>query len=277
MVGCILIVIGFRTSNKLASAYGVAVTSTMAITTIIFGIVAREQWRWSLATAWGVSTCFLIVDLAFLGANVFKIVDGGWFPIVIAIAIFTIMTTWKRGRRILAGRLFERAHPMPDFLKAIDHSPPVRVPGTAIFMSGSGDGVPPALLQNLSHNRVLHELIVLLTVKTQQRPHVSDGERVEVAPLTHGFYRISINYGFMEDPDIPKAMHSLRHPGLELDLSKASFFLGRETILACKDNGGMALWRERLFALMSLNATSPTSYFNLPPDQVVELGSQVEI
>lgn len=277
MVGCLLIVIGFRTSNALAAAYGIAVTSTMAITTIIFYVVARERWKWSRLHSALSAGAFLIVDVAFLVANLVKIRDGGWFPIVIAVAIFTLMTTWKRGRRILARRMLERAYPFADFLRDIEQAPPLRVPGTAVFMSGSGDGVPPALLQNLLHNRVLHESILLLTVKTQQRPHVPEAERVETQSLGHRFFRVTINVGFMDEPDVPHALSLVNHAELQLEPAKISYFLGRETLLACAANGGMALWRERLFAMMSQNATSPTSFFNLPPDRVVELGSHIEI
>ena len=277
MVGCIVIVIGFRTSTALAAAYGIAVTSTMAITTIVFYIVARERWKWSALKAGLLSGFFLIIDLAFLGANAIKIPDGGWFPIVIAIVIFTVMTTWKRGRRMLATRMLANAHPIEEFMRDVAAHPPVRVPGTAIFMSGNAEGTPTALLHNLEHNKVLHEQVVLMTVKTKQKPHVEDSGRVEVEPLANNFYRMTINYGFMEDPDIPKALALVDVPGLDLDPMRTTFFLGRENLIASRAMEGMALWREQLFAAMSRNATSATAYFCLPPNRVVEMGSQVEI
>ncbi|MBA4029701.1 MAG: potassium transporter Kup [Planctomyces sp.] len=277
MIGCVLTVIGFRSSNALAAAYGIAVTSTMAITTVIFYIVARERWHWSRPVAGSIAGVFLLIDLAFFGANVTKIPDGGWLPIVVAIVIFTIMTTWKRGRQILAARLFERAYPIDSFLKDISLRAPVRVPGTAVFMSGSGQGTPPALMQNIEHNKVLHEQVVLLTVKTEQTPHVDDAERVSIETLAPGIFRVMLTYGFMEDPDIPRAMMLIRDGGFTFDPGRTTYFLGRESLLASAKRGGMAAWRERLFATMSHNATSATRYFCLPPDRVIELGSQLEI
>jgi KUP system potassium uptake protein len=277
MIGCILTVLGFRTSSGLAAAYGIAVTSTMAITSIIFFTVARERWQWSLLHTGLITAGFLVVDLAFLGANIVKIPDGGWFPILFAIVMFTIMTTWKRGREILGRRMMERIYPLQQFFEEIEQSSPIRVPGTAIFMSGSGDGVPPALLQNLEHNRVLHERVVLMTIKTQPKAHVPAAERTEYQPLKHGFGRLIINYGFMDEPDVPEALTGEAERALGLEPTAVSYFLGRETLLASIRSGGMALWRERLFAAMSRNATSPTAYFQLPPQRVVELGSHVEI
>lgn len=276
MISCIIVVLGFRSSTNLAAAYGIAVTSTMAITTIIFFIVARERWRWSAWTAGALSGFFLIVDLAFFGANVIKIPHGGWFPIVVAIFLFTVMTTWKRGRRLLAGRLMSNALPLKEFLSDVAKVNPQRVAGTAVFMSGNAEGTPNALVQNLEHNRVLHEQIVLLTVKTQQVPYVEPEGRVQVHKIEQGFYRMIISYGFMEDPDIPKAFESVNTPGLNLDVQRTTFFVGRETLIAT-ENHGMALWREKIFALMSKNATNATTYFCLPPNRVVEMGSQVEI
>lgn len=277
MVGCVVTVIGFRSSNALAAAYGIAVTSTMAITTIIFYVVARERWHWSRSFAASLSGAFLLIDLAFFSANISKIPDGGWLPIAAAVVIFVIMTTWKRGRQILAARLADRAYPIKKFLLDVTEYPPLRVPGTAVFMSGSGEGTPPALMQNLEHNKVLHERVLLLTVRTQPTPHVNESDRLSVESLAEGFYRVIVNYGFMEDPDIPKALRRIEHPGLELDLTRTTFFLGRETLLASAHHEGMSMWRERLFASMSHNATSATRYFGLPPECVVELGSQVEI
>ncbi|HEX8352431.1 MAG TPA: potassium transporter Kup [Pyrinomonadaceae bacterium] len=276
MLGCIAIVVGFGSSSSLAAAYGVAVTATMVITTILLGVVEREKWGWGLAPALSLTGFFLAVDLAFFGANVIKIPAGGWFPLVVGAVIFILMTTWKKGRRVLAERLLARAHPVEDFLREVAGNPPVRVPGTAVFMNGTAAGTPPALMHNLEHNKVLHARVVLLTVKTRQVPHVEPGDRVKVQALGQEFYRVIINYGFMEDPDIPDALAGMGPPGPTFDPAETTYFLGRETVIASK-NPGMMLWREKVFALMSRNASSATAYFCLPPDRVVEMGSQVEI
>jgi KUP system potassium uptake protein len=276
MCACILLVLGFQQSSNLAAAYGLAVISTMTITSIVFFVVARERWNWSLPVTILLVGTFLLIDLAFLGANIPKIPHGGWFPLAVAIVIFTLMTTWKKGRRTLAQRLMANAHPIEDFLRDIAKNPPLRVPGTAIFMNGTATGTPPALMHNLEHNSVLHERVVLLTVKTKQVPYVEEEDRVQIEPLGHDFYRMIVNYGFMEDPDIPRVLGSLEPPHPTFDPMKTTFFLGRETVIASK-HPGMALWREKLFALMSRNSSSATAYFCLPPNRVVELGAQVEI
>ncbi|MCA1614329.1 MAG: KUP/HAK/KT family potassium transporter, partial [Acidobacteria bacterium] len=255
MFGCIAIVVGFGSSSNLAAAYGVAVTATMVITTVLLGVVAREKWGWSLPAVIGLTGFFLVIDLAFFGANVIKIPAGGWFPLVVGAAIFLLMTTWKKGRRVLAERLLARAHPVEDFLRDVGQNPPVRVPGTAVFMNGTAAGTPPALMHNLVHNKVLHERVVLLTVKTRQVPHVEPQDRVRVEPLGHEFYRLIINYGFMEDPDVPSVLENMGPPGPVFDLMKTTYFLGRETVIAGKQPG-MMIWREKLFALMSRNASS---------------------
>ena len=276
MLGCIAIVVGFGSSSNLAAAYGVAVTATMVITTILLAVVEREKWGWSLPLTLVLSGFFLIIDLAFFGANIIKIPHGGWFPLVVGALIFIMMTTWKKGRRILAARLLSNAHPIEDFLRDVALNPPVRVPGTAVFMNGTATGTPPALMHNLEHNKVLHERVVLLTVKTKQAPYVEPEERVKIESLGHEFYRMIINYGFMEDPDIPKVLEELELPTPSFDSMTTTYFLGRETVMASK-SPGMMLWREKLFALMSRNASSATAYFCLPPNRVVELGSQIEI
>jgi len=276
MLGCIAIVVGFGSSSNLAAAYGVAVTATMVITTILLGVVEREKWGWSLAPVVALTGFFLVIDLAFFGANVVKIPAGGWFPLVVGAGIFLLMTTWKKGRRILAARLLSLAVPIEDFLRDIAGKPPVRVPGTAVFMNGTGTGTPPALEHNLEHNKVLHERVVLLTVKTRQVPHVEPEERAKLEPLGQEFYRLVINYGFMEDPEVPGVLAGMETPGFVFDPSDTTYFLGRETVIASR-HPGMMLWREKLFALMSRNASSATAYFCLPPDRVVEMGSQIEI
>lgn len=275
MLACIGLVIGFGSSSNLAAAYGISVTGTMMITTILFFVVARERWKWSLPVAALLSTLFLVVDIAFFGANVVKILQGGWFPLVVAAVIFTLLTTWKSGRRILANRLRESTLPVEAFLEDSRLGSLARVSGTAVFMFGS-QGTPPALLHNIKHNKVLHETNVLLTVRTEEVPHVTLEERFTVSQMSHGFWRIVIRYGFMEDPDIPVVLRTIKAEGLSLKPMDTTYFLGREVLIATK-LPGMAMWREHLFAWMSQNARSATSFFQLPPNRVVELGTQVEI
>ena len=276
MVGCIVIVVGFRSSSNLAAAYGVAVTSTMVITTILFYVVARRIWGWSLLPTAALALFFGIIDLAFFGANIIKVAQGGWFPLLLAALVFVVMTTWKKGRRILNERIQTEARPLEEFLEEMERRPPTRVPGTAIFMNGNASRTPPALLHNLEHNKVLHERVLFLTVKTKQVPFVAPEERVEVEPLGNGFHRLKVFYGFMEDPDIPKVLENLRMPGFAYVPQDTTYFLGRETIIASK-RPGMALWREKIFSIISHNATSATAYFCIPPDRVVEMGEQIEI
>ena len=276
MIGCIAIVVGFRTSSNLAAAYGVAVTSTMVITTILFYVVARNVWGWSLLPTAVLAVFFLIIDLAFFGANIIKVADGGWFPLLLAVLVFIVMTTWKKGRRILNERIQSEARPLEEFLEDVAKQPPTRVPGTAIFMNGNASRTPSALLHNLEHNKVLHERVLFLTVKTKQVPFVSPDERVEIESLGNGFHRLKVYYGFMEDPDVPRVLDSVRSPGFAYDAKDSTYFLGRETIIASK-RSGMALWREKIFSIISQNATSATAYFCIPPDRVVEMGEQIEI
>jgi KUP system potassium uptake protein len=276
LVGIILLVLGFGSSSALAAAYGIAVTATMAITTLLAYVVARERWGVGRAVALPVAGLFLAVDLSFFGANAVKIAAGGWFPLLLAAFVFTLMTTWKRGRDILSRRLRDSTMPLKDLLESFGDHPPVRVPGTAIFMTGNSDGTPPALLHNLKHNKVLHEQVMLLTITTEDVPHVPPEERVEVIRLEEGFVRVIARYGFMENPGIPDILKRCREKGLQFQLMGTSFFLGRETLIPSK-NPGMALWREALFAWMSRNARSATAYFRIPPNRVVELGAQVEL
>ena len=276
MIGCIAIVIGFRSSSNLAAAYGVAVTSTMVITTILFYVVARKVWQWSFLPAAGLATFFLIIDLAFFGANIIKVAHGGWFPLLLAAVVFIVMTTWKKGRRILNERIQSESRPLEEFLQDMERRPPTRVPGTAIFMNGNASRTPPALLHNLEHNKVLHQRVLFLTVKTKQIPFVAQEERLEVESLGNGFHRVKVYYGFMEDPDIPEVLNAINVPGWKYDPKETTYFLGRETIIASK-RPGMAPWREKMFSIIAHNATSATAYFCLPPDRVVEMGEQIEI
>lgn len=277
MVGCIAVVLGFGTSSRLASAYGIAVTSTMVITTVLFYFVAREKWNWSRPVTLLLCGAFLVIDLAFFGANIIKVLDGGWFPLALAATIFLVMVTWKKGRSILQKRIQDETADLEEFLYGIEHKPISRVPGTAVFMNGNATRTPPALMHNLEHNKVLHEKIIFVTVKTRPIPYVDESERSKFEHLGNGFNRIRIYYGYMEEPDVPRELAKVEHPGFSFNIEQATFFLGRETIIASKKYSGMARWREKLFALLSRNARSATSYFKIPPGRVVELGEQVEI
>ncbi len=275
MVATIAIVLTFRSSSALAAAYGIAVTMTMGITTVLAYVISRQVWGWNRIAAGVVAATFIVVDLAFFGANALKIAHGGWLPLLIATAAFLIMTTWKRGREIVGDRLRARAYPFSEFLKDIAANPPHRVEGTAVFMTGTGTGTPPTLLHNLEHNKVLHQNVVLLTVVTADIPLV-EGDRLQVEPLTACFWRVTVSYGFMEAPDVPAALEGLRAHGVHIDLATTTFFLGRETLLAT-DRPGMAVWREELFVLMSSNAMRATTFFCIPSERVVELGMQLEL
>ena len=276
MIATIGIVVTFRSSSALAAAYGIAVTMTMGITTALAYVISRQVWGWSRLAAGAAASTFIVADFAFFGANALKIAHGGWVPLVIALIGFLIMTTWKRGRQIVGERLRARAYPFAEFVKDITANPPHRVPGTAVFMTGTGTGTPPTLLHNLEHNKVLHEQVVLLTVITADVPQVAPEDRFRVEPLAECFFRVIVSYGFMEAPDVPAALGELGAHGLHVDLSTTTFFLGRETLLATH-RPGMAQWRERLFVLMSSNAMRATTFFKIPSERVVELGMQLEL
>jgi KUP system potassium uptake protein len=276
MLATIALVLGFRSSSRLAAAYGVAVTTTMLIASVLFYVVARERWQWSRFAAGATAALFLLVDLAFFGANVVKIAHGAWFPLVIGLAVYTLLMTWKRGRELLALRFQARGLSIERFLERVRKEAPLRVPGRAVFMTGNPGMVPPALLHNLKHNKVLHEEVVILTVVTEEIPEVASGERVEVEALGNGFHRISARYGFMQDPSVPHILAAAKGKGLELTVAETSFFLGRERFLAAR-RGGLPVWREKLFAFMSRNATGATAFFRIPPSQVVEIGEQIPL
>ncbi len=275
MITCLVIVLGFRTSSNLAAAYGIAVTSTMAITTVIFYVVIVERWRWNRVLAGFLAGFFLVIDLAFLGANIIKIPQGGWFPLVLAIFIFTVMMTWKKGRYLVAQRVGEQSKSIEAMMQNFQTNPPVRVPGTAIFLSNVPKSTPTALMANLAHNHVLHEQALLLTVNTASQPHVPDEERVEIEPLGQGIYQITVTYGFMEEPDVPKIVAGLPARGLDFNPNDVSYFVNHTTVIA-SHMPGMALWREKLFALMAHNAASAADFFCLPADQVFVIGRRVE-
>lgn len=277
MVGCIAVVLGFQTSSRLASAYGIAVTSTMVITTVLFYFVARQRWNWGVAPTMALCGFFLIIDLAFFGANIIKVLDGGWFPLVLAGSIFLLMLTWKKGRSILQARIQAETEELEEFLYRIEHQPLTRVPGIAVFMNGNATRTPSAFMHNLEHNKVLHEKVIFVTVKTRPIPYVDIDERAKFEPLGNGFSRIRIYYGYMEEPDVPRDLAEFCQAGYKFEIDNATFFLGRETIIAAAKYSGMARWREKIFALLSRNAGSATSYFKIPAGRVVELGEQVEI
>lgn len=276
LIAILALVVGFRSSGNLAAAYGIAVTGTMVITTILALVVARTLWGWKLWQCVALGTFFMIVDLAFLGANILKVADGGWVPLAVGIAMFILMVTWKRGRQILTRRLSEDSMPMDLFLARQKESPTTRVPGTAIYMTSNADMIPVALLHNLKHNKVLHERVIFMTVATEDIPRVSAKDRVVVEGLAEGFYRMAVTYGFFQEPDIPKVLRLCKAFGMEFDLMQTSFFLGRETLIPSVQPE-MAEWRERLFVVMSRNAVSATDFFRIPANRVVELGTQVQL
>ena len=276
MFACVFMVVGFGTSSSLAAAYGIAVTLTMVITVALLYVVMTERWKWPKPAAMVVMMLFLVIDLAFFGANALKIFQGGWVALAVALAIFIMMTTWKTGRRLVAERLAARAVPLDEFMATVDALQPVRVPGTAVFMTAQPAGTPPALAHNLRYNKVLHERVVVLTVATAQVPHVPAGERLSVQPLGQGMFNMRVQYGFMEDPNVPEALQQASQHGLQIDLDDTTYFLGRETIIVTRRRG-MAIWREKLFVVMARNAVRATAFFRLPTERVVELGVQVEM
>ena len=276
MLACIGLVLGFRTSTNLAAAYGIAVTLTMLVTTMLFYFAARRLWQWPRLKVAAVCCLFFAGELAFFGSNALKIAHGGWFPLVAGAGIFAIMATWKTGRRLVWERIKDATLPRDLFIADIQANPPQRVPGTAIFMAGNPNGTPVALLHNLKHNKILHERNILLTVITTEEAHVPDAERVEVEQLPAGFQRVVGRYGFMEEPNILELLADAPLTGGPVEITKTTFFLSRETIL---DTGKarMTRWRKWLFAVLARNASTATSYFGLPANRVVELGMQVEI
>jgi KUP system potassium uptake protein len=278
---CIALVLGFRSSSNLASAYGIAVTGDMAITTLLFHRVIRDHWGWSRAKALPLTLLFLTVDLAFFCANIVKVEEGGWFPLAAAAVVFTLLATWKRGRQALAKMLREAALPLDLFLGEIARKDPHRVPGTAVFMTSSVGTAPPVMLHHLKHNKMLHERVVLVSVLTEEVPFVPERERITSRALGSGFFQVIGRYGFMETPSIPLLLELLaaqRAPNVALELKplETTYYLGRETLLP---GGGstMAGWRKRLFIIMARNSQSASSFFGLPPNRVVEMGAQIQL
>jgi KUP system potassium uptake protein len=275
MIACVLLVLGFKSSSALAGAYGIAVTGTMTVTTVLFYVVVRERWRWSAASALALLLIFLLFDVAFFSANLPKVADGGWFPLLVGLMVFSVLTTWKRGRAELARQLAEASLPLELFLTDIAAQQPYRVEGTAVVMTSNPDGVPSLLLHHFKHNRTLHKRVVLLSMTSEKRPEVNDAERLEIHELGQGFYRVVARYGFMETPRISHVLRLCEAQGLPFNLMSTTFFLGRETLLT-SGRSQMARWRKRLFAFLARNAPSATAYFEIPPNRVVELGAQIE-
>jgi KUP system potassium uptake protein len=275
LVMVVLLVVTFQTSSNLAAAYGIAVTGAMAIDTVLIAVVLIGMWKWNRPLVIGLLALFFTIDLLYFSANLLKVPDGGWFPLVIGVFAFTLLTTWAKGRQLMIARMNEAALPMKVFIKSAAASA-ARVPGTAVFMTTSMSGVPHALLHNLKHNKVLHERIMLLTVRIEDIPFVAGEKRIETKDYGAGFFRVVIRYGFMDEINVPKALAEVEGIGAQCKMMDTSFFLARQTLLPSA-KPGMAIWREHLFAWMLRNAESAMSFFKLPTNRVIELGSQVEI
>jgi KUP system potassium uptake protein len=271
-----LLVTGFKTSSNLAAAYGIAVTLAMAIDSLLIFVVLTRLWRWNPVAALAIVVPLVAIDAAFLSSNLLKIPEGGWFPIVVGGLVFTLLTTWKRGRAILLERLSAETMPIDLFIESIAANPPMRVPGTAVFLTSTPNRAPHALLHNLKHNKVLHERVVLLTLTTQDIPTVPLSDRVQIRDLGCNFQQFEAFFGFKEDPDVPELLEECGRRGQPFDMMETSFFVSRETLIATA-TPGMALWRERLFVSMAKNATKAIEFFNVPTNRVVELGTQVEL
>jgi KUP system potassium uptake protein len=276
LVSTVAVVLAFGSSSSLAAAYGIAVTTTMVITTLLAFVVMREVWRWPLAAALALTLAFLTVDVAFLGANLAKIASGGWLPLALGVGILLVMLTWRDGRRLLASRLAERAMSFDELAEAVEKRAPARVPGTAVYLTSTLDAVPPALWRVLHHLKAMQERVILLRAESVPVPFVRPSERLEVGgTVIPGVHRVTVRYGFMEKPSIPRALRGCRAHGLPVDPAEVVYVLGRETILAT-ERPGMAIWRERLYGFLSRNAGQATQFFRLPAERVVEVGAQIE-
>ena len=276
MLACIAVVIVAGSSSRLAAAYGIAVTGTMSITSVLFFAVARQRWGWSLRRAGALVGLFLVVDVSFFGANLAKVFHGGWFPMVAALGVFSVMTTWRLGAHWRFRELAKVRIRFDDFYASLKVEKPARVKGTAVFMTQDPDGTPLALLHQLKHNQVLHEQVVILTILTSNEPVVPPDQRVEVLQLNSGFWRVIARYGFMETPNVPEVMRVAAAQGLAIYRGRTSYFLGRETFVAT-GRSNLPAWRRVLFMFLARNARSPTEFFGIPPNEVVELGAQIEV
>ncbi len=278
MLAVMVLVLGFRSSDNLAAAYGLAVTGDMVITSLLAAYVAARIWKWGWPRAAALFACFLAVELVFLAANLLKIPDGGWFPLVTGVAVFVLMTSWKHGRDLLFERLRADAFGPGEFIESLKVAPPPTVPGTAVFLNANPLVVPHALLHNLMHNKVLHERVILLTVAVQDVPYVAPADRVEVERIDGPFWRVVVQYGFKDEPDIPAALARCDTAGVPFDMMETSFFIGRETLVPrMRGQSKIAYWRERLFVVMYRNAVSATAFFRIPSNRVVEMGARVEL
>ena len=291
-IGCILLVLMFRTVDNLTAAYGIAVTGAFAITSILYAVVARRRWGWSAGAIGVFLAVFLATDLSFLASNAIKVVSGGWVTLLIATLFFVVMTTWKTGRTMLTNILNAGSLPLDLFLSDVERKKPPRVPGTAVFMTSSSEGVPVVLLHHLKHNKMLHEQVVLMSIKTEEVPEIQADERLTLERLQHGFFRVSARYGFMETPDVPEILYRMRQEGLKAKQSETTFYLGRERIIISDrkrtapvgtrkapddiEMPTMYRWRKKLYVFLQRNARSATEFFGIPPNRVVELGAQVE-
>ncbi len=276
LVGVLVLVVMFRTADSLAHAYGLAVTGTMLVTTVLAYIVARRMWGWKMWQALALAAPLAVLDLTFLSANLLKIASGGWFPILLGGALFVIMSTWVRGSRILTEKTRREAIPLVDLMQMLQARRPHRAPGTAIFLTSDPDLAPVALMHNLKHNKVLHDKNVILTVRTAETPRVSEAKRVEIIPINDDFRKVIVNYGFMETPNVPKALGVCRKQGLKFDIMSTSFFLGRRSVVPSAQSG-MPLWQDNIYIFLLKNATNPTDFFRIPPGRVVEMGAQVTV
>ena len=276
-IAVVAAVIGFGSSSRLAGAYGVAVTATMLVDTLLTFFVIRYRWNYPLVLCLLATGFFLVIDVAFFSSTLLKISDGGWFPLVVGAAVFAAMSTWRRGREHVFGRLRASSVPLEELLKSLFTDPPHRVPGTAVFLTATPDVTPHALLHNLYHNKVLHERVVFLTVEIRDEPWVSAKERVVCQKLGNGCWRVRVSYGFLDRLDVTKALGQCAGAGLPIEMMETSFFLSRELFAAAEGGAGMARWRDRLFAAMARNAGSVTDYFNIPNNRVIELGTRIEI
>jgi KUP system potassium uptake protein len=276
MVAVILLIIQFRSSSNIASAYGIAVTMAMMVDTLLACFVAARLWKWKLPFVLFMGVSFFTVDALFLGPNILKIPDGGWFPLLVGGTVMLLMLTWRKGRRFLGDYMVRESLPLEPFIASLSVEPPTKVPGTAIFMARSVERVPHALLHNLKHNKILHERVVLLTLETQEIPFVSRSKRVSVEELAPGFYVIHGSYGFQQTPDVPQLLHECEQFGLTFNMMETTFFLSREHLIPSAEPA-MPIVMDQIFAVMTRNATSATDYFNIPPNRVVEMGTQIEI
>jgi KUP system potassium uptake protein len=276
MLAVLTVVAVFQTSDSLANAYGLAVTGTMVVTTTLAFIVERRLWKWTLLASIGFIAPFLIIDTTFLASNAIKIARGGWFPMSVAIALFLVMWTWTKGTRLLFEKTRRESIPLVDLIEMLKARPPHRVPGTAIYLTSDSDVAPVALMHNLKHNKVLHERNVILTVQTVNEPRVPESERVAMDTVNPDFKKLTIRYGFMESPNVPKALGICRKQGVKFDIMSTSFFLGRRSVVVSAQSG-MPLWQDKLFIFLMRNAANPTDFFHIPPGRVVELGAQVTV